>query len=112
MAQQSPNPQGPAELPPESFADVQYVDSTGCVFLRAGLNGKVMWIPRVTKDGRPLCGYAPSLAASAPAAAQAVDAGIALTAPAPAAGAEAAREGAYPHRGLPSFVTRGIHMTL
>ncbi|MCA3451978.1 MAG: SPOR domain-containing protein [Rhodobacter sp.] len=85
MAQQSPNPQGPAELPPESFADVQYVDSTGCVFLRAGLNGKVMWIPRVTKDGRPLCGYAPSLAASAPAAAQAVDAGIALTAPAPAA---------------------------
>jgi hypothetical protein len=84
MAEHSLDPQGPAELPPESFTDVQYVDSTGCVFLRAGLNGKVTWIPRVTKDRGPLCGYAPSLAPSAPAG-QAVDAGTALTTPAPAA---------------------------
>jgi hypothetical protein len=83
-AEQYPDPQGPAELPPESFTDVQYVDSTGCVFLRAGLNGKVTWIPRVTKDRGPLCGYAPSLAPSAPAG-QAVDAGTARTTPAPAA---------------------------
>ena len=73
MAQQSLGPDGPAELPPESFTDAQYVDSTGCVFLRAGLNDEVMWVPRVTKDRKPLCGYAPSLVPSAPVVEQAVD---------------------------------------
>lgn len=73
MAQQSLGPDGPAELPPESFTEAQYVDSTGCVFLRAGLNDKVMWVPRVTKDRKPLCGYAPSLVKPAPVAEQAVD---------------------------------------
>ncbi len=85
MAQQSPAPQGPAELPREGFADVQYVDSAGCVFLRTGTNGKVIWVPRLTKDRKPLCGYAPSSAASAPVAVQAADAGSARTIPAPAA---------------------------
>ena len=73
MAQQSLGLAGPAELPPESFTEAQYVDSTGCVFLRAGLNDKVMWVPRVTKDRKPLCGYAPSLVQPAPVAEQAVD---------------------------------------
>ena len=73
MAQQSLGPDGPAELPSESFTDAQYVDSTGCVFLRAGLNDEVMWVPRVTKDRQPLCGYAPSLVPSAPVVEQAVD---------------------------------------
>jgi len=89
MAQQSLGPDGPAELPPESFTDTQYVDSTGCAFLRAGLNDGVMWVPRVTKDGKPLCGYAPSLAPSlapsAPAVDQAVEAVAPQTAPEPAA---------------------------
>lgn len=85
MAQQSPGPQGPAELPAENFADVQYVDSTGCVFLRAGVNGKVTWVPRVNRDGKPLCGYAPSLATSAPATDPPADAGSAPATPAPAA---------------------------
>ena len=73
MAQQSLSLAGPAELPPESFTEAQYVDSTGCVFLRAGLNDEVMWVPRVTKDRKPLCGYAPSLVKPAPVAEQAVD---------------------------------------
>ena len=53
---------GPAELPPSSFAGNQYVDSTGCVFLRAEVNGAVRWVPRLTADRAAVCGYPPSFA--------------------------------------------------
>jgi hypothetical protein len=51
---------GPAELPPEDYAGQQYVDSKGCLFLRAGPKGNEIWTPRVTRDGVPLCNYPPS----------------------------------------------------
>jgi hypothetical protein len=54
---------GPAELPPADFAGRQYVDSRGCVFVRAEVDGRVAWAPRLDRDRTPLCGYRPSLAA-------------------------------------------------
>jgi hypothetical protein len=50
----------PSELPPPDYAGQQYVDSRGCLFLRAGYGGQTLWVPRVTRGGQPLCGYPPS----------------------------------------------------
>jgi cell division septation protein DedD len=50
----------PAELPPEDYAGQQYVDTRGCMFVRAGTEAKVLWIPRVSRDGGPVCGNPPS----------------------------------------------------
>lgn len=51
---------GPAELPPKDYAGQQYVDSKGCLFLRAGPKGDESWVPRVTRDGLPICDQPPS----------------------------------------------------
>lgn len=50
----------PAELPSDSYAGQQYVDSRGCLFLRAGSGGRTVWVPRVTRQGVAVCGYPPS----------------------------------------------------
>lgn len=55
---------GPAEFPPASYKSTQYVDSKGCVFIRAGIDGNVTWIPRVSRQRSQICGQMPSLSGS------------------------------------------------
>ncbi|NHB76081.1 SPOR domain-containing protein [Rhodobacter calidifons] len=50
----------PAELPPADYAGQQYVDSRGCLFVRAGSGTKVVWVPRVSRKGEPDCDNPPS----------------------------------------------------
>ncbi|PQO24304.1 hypothetical protein C2I36_03340 [Rhodobacteraceae bacterium WD3A24] len=51
----------PAEVPPESFRNTQYVDSEGCAFIRAGFDGRVTWVPRLDRERNHVCGLEPSL---------------------------------------------------
>lgn len=58
------NAQGrpPAELPPAGFAGQQYVDSRGCLYIRAGHGGQVNWVARIDRSRRAVCGQTPSTA--------------------------------------------------
>ncbi|SDC39578.1 SPOR domain-containing protein [Ruegeria marina] len=64
-AQTLRNPSPPAEFPPASFTGKQYVDSRGCIYIRAGVDGLVTWVPRVSRQRKQLCGYQPTEVAGA-----------------------------------------------
>lgn len=83
--------QQPAELPPASYSGNQYIDSKGCVFLRAEFAGKTSWVSRLGRDRKPVCGYDPTVIATAkPAAAPAPAAPEPVAAPAAATTSEPA----------------------
>jgi len=60
-AQGARDPYVPAEMPPASFSGEQYVDSTGCAFIRAGFSGQTNWVPRFDRERNPVCGLTPSV---------------------------------------------------
>lgn len=88
-AQSIRNAETPAELPPASFDGREYVDSRGCMYIRAGVDGDVTWVPRMTRDRQVVCGQTPTnqrpALAAAAAAQEAQESAAAAAAPAPVA---------------------------
>ncbi|MGP6087443.1 SPOR domain-containing protein [Antarctobacter jejuensis] len=50
----------PANFPPASYDGRQFVDNRGCVYIRAGVDGAVTWVPRVSRQREQVCGQTPT----------------------------------------------------
>ena len=99
---------GPVNFPPGSYKGKQFVDNNGCAFVRAGIDGRVNWIPRVTRSRKLLCGLKPTFSGAEAnlAQAQSANAPVQITnneapaaaapAPAPAPRVAAAKPAAAP----------------
>jgi SPOR domain len=51
---------GPQEPPSAGYAGHSYVDSRGCMFLRAEDDGHIIWLPRIGRERKAMCGFAPN----------------------------------------------------
>ncbi len=51
---------GPLETPPADFRQATFVDSAGCVFSKAKVNGNTVWVPRLNASRSPVCDETPS----------------------------------------------------
>lgn len=88
---------GPKEVPPASFKGDQFVDSRGCIFVRAGISGTTSWVPRIGADHKVLCGYPPTFGAREAIPVAPDSTAVAAASPAPAAKpAQAATAAAAP----------------
>jgi len=99
---------GPAEYPPASYKGSQYVDSKGCVFVRAGVDGNTQWVPRMARNRTAVCGFQPSRVSGATASPAPVDrSGVTvITAAVPEAGGSSASTPAPTVRSAPARTVR------
>jgi len=50
----------PTEFSASSDKGTQYIDNRGCDYVRDGISGDVLWIPRVTRLRKQICVQTPS----------------------------------------------------